>query len=88
MAKANADSTSTSSKDHKKDIQKGLAKAKVGPLKNGMTPYGYGMENYGHTWSMCMDTLEDKLEKCYETRPWRVYVFETLNNTIVGSTGL
>lgn len=35
-----------------------------------------------------MDTMDDNLEKIYESRPWRQYVVDVKQGTVVGSIGL
>ena len=38
--------------------------------------------------NMWMDTMDDKLEKAYEARPWRWYVIEAKTGKMVAATGL
>lgn len=38
--------------------------------------------------AMWMDTMDDKLEKLYEARPWRWYVIEASTGKMIAATGL
>ena len=46
-----------------------------------------GIEGKGKV-NMWMDTLDDTLEALYEARPWRWYVINATDDTVIACTGL